>query len=95
MMELGYILLSNVIIALVGCVGTLVLTPKFRMVFLSSKFYSNDQNKKSYKYKRRVADGFGIITTAIYLLCLVMFVPFAFMHHNTHIDEYFDFVSTK
>lgn len=92
-MELGYILLSNVIIALVGCVGILVLTPKFRMVFLSSRLYSNDQNKKSYRYKRRVADGFGIITTAIYLLCLVLFLPFAFMHQNTRIEEFFDFVS--
>ena len=75
-MEFEYILLSNVVIGLFGYWGTSNLIPTFAEIFLSSNRYGKDMNKKT---STKIPEGLGVISSAVYLMCLVVFLPFAFI----------------
>ena len=61
---------------------TLVLAPRFRLIFLSAHLFTKDKHKKLFI---KIADGFGIFTSIIYMMCLVFLIPFAFMQQKTGI----------
>ena len=75
-MDFEYIMLINVVIALFGFFFTLSLIPAFAEIFLASNRYGKDMNKKESK---RIPEGLGVISSAVYLMCLVFFMPFAFI----------------
>ena len=75
-MDFVYVLLCNIAVSIFGYFGTVHLIPAFAEIFLASNRYGRDLNKK---YDTKIPEGLGVISSAVYLTCLVFFMPFAFM----------------
>lgn len=69
----------NIIIAFIAYLGTMRLIPAFSEIFVASNQYGRDLNKKSDK---KIPEGLGVISSAVYLMSLVVFMPIAFSGLN-------------
>ena len=75
-MDFEYVMIINAVIAILGFFFTLRLIPAFAEIFLTSNRFGKDLNKKE---STKIPEGLGVISSAIYLMCLVFFMPFAFI----------------
>ena len=78
-MEFESDVVVNLIIAFIGYLGTMKLVPAFGEIFVASNQFGRDLNKKSTK---KIPEGLGVISSAVYLMCLVVFMPIAFSGLN-------------
>jgi len=73
----------NVVIAIIGTALTLYLVPKYSGAFGVAQLQGLDLNRHGY---RLLPEGLGIITIAIYIVCMIFFVPFVYMNDKTALN---------
>lgn len=69
-------LIINGAVACVGFIMTMKLIPSFSQLFIAANLYGRDMNKTS---DRKVPEALGVVTGAVYLVCMFFFIPIPFM----------------
>nr|CAB3239522.1 UDP-N-acetylglucosamine--dolichyl-phosphate N-acetylglucosaminephosphotransferase-like [Phallusia mammillata] len=69
-------LLINGVVACVGFLMTMKLIPSFSPLFIAANLYGRDMSKTSDK---KVPEALGVVSGAVYLVCMFFFIPFPFM----------------
>ena len=78
--EFGWNLFLNVIISILGFIFSIRYIPRYGQNLYQANIQSKDMNKTG---QRMLPEGLGIVTTNIYVICIIVFMPFAFLKKHT------------
>lgn len=72
--------LTNVIVSIILSIlsyqFSVRIVPRYGQNLFRANIQSKDLNKKG---ERLLPEGLGIVTTTVYIVCIILFIPFAFM----------------
>ena len=70
-------LFYNILIAILGFALSLWLVPKYCNAFGVAQLQGLDLNTHGY---RLLPEGLGVVTIAVYIVCMILFIPFIYMN---------------
>ena len=75
-MDVIIVLAINLSMSVIGFFTAYSLIPAFAGDFISANLYGRDLNKT---YTDKVPEALGVITAAVFLVCMFMFIPVPFV----------------
>ena len=88
-MEFAISLIFNLLIALFGYILARQWVPHFSQAFGTADLRGTDVSRHGF---RLLPEGLGVVAVAIYIICMVIFIPFVYIE-RTALDCFFYFLS--
>lgn len=79
----------NIFMSIVGFLTVYSLIPAFAEDFISANLYGRDLNKVS---KQKVPEALGVISAAVFLVCMFIFIPVPFVTVWSETGDHLNFV---